>query len=329
MGNHKQFDIVCAGIATWDTLFTGVENDLMSIDGILAKGYFAHSGGDAVNAAISTSRLGLKTVLCASMGKDSAAVLVMQELRQAGVDTSYLHQSEAVHTAAPVILVDPVGERHIIRVPDNGNHFFTEDMVSDELLADTRHLHLASANVMRSIDGEPLGRLFARAHQAGVTTSLDASYDRGGRWMKNIEDALYNCDIFIPSFQEASIYAGSENLDEICAFFSKYPLQVFGIKLGEKGVLTTDFTNTWQMPTLYHKQPVDTTGAGDAFLAGFVSAWLKGYDIPSCAAAGSAQSYSVLDAVGANVSAGTWDDAMKLLAENGIVMRYRTEGEVK
>ena len=37
--NNKEFDVVCAGIATWDTLFTGVDRDLMSIDGILAKGY--------------------------------------------------------------------------------------------------------------------------------------------------------------------------------------------------------------------------------------------------------------------------------------------------
>ena len=75
-------------------------------------------------------------------------------------------------------------------------------------------------------------------------------------------------------------------------------------------------------------RPVDTTGAGDAFLAGFVSAWLKGYDIPSCAAIGSAQSYSVLDAVGANVSAGTWSDALNVLAQNHIELQFRTgEGQ--
>ncbi|MBQ9824906.1 MAG: carbohydrate kinase family protein [Solobacterium sp.] len=320
---NRQFDCVCAGIATWDTLFTGVDRDLMSIDGILAKGYYASSGGDAVNAAVSMARLGIRTAVCASLGKDSAAELVIHELKEAGADTSYLHQSSSVHTAAPAILVDPEGERHIIRVPDNGNHFFTQDMVSDELLENARHLHLASANVLKRLDGKPLGVLFARAHEKGLTTSMDASYDREGNWMKNIEDALMNCDIFIPSLQEASIYAGSEDLDEICSFFSRFPLKIFGIKLGEKGVLVTDFKDTWTMGTLYKERPVDTTGAGDAFLAGFVSAWLKGYDIPSCAALGSAQSYSVLGAVGANRSAGTWDDALKLLNENGIELRLR------
>jgi ribokinase len=322
---NKQFDCVCAGIATWDTLFTGVDRDLMSIDGILAKGYYASSGGDAVNAAVSMARLGIRTAVCASLGTDSAAELIIHELKGAGADTSYLHQSASVHTAAPAILVDLEGERHIIRVPDNGNHFFTQDMVSDELLEKSRHLHLASANVLKRLDGRPLGVLFARAHEKGLSTSMDASYDREGNWMKNIEDALMNCDIFIPSLQEASIYAGSDNPEEICSFFSRFPLKIFGIKLGEKGVLVTDFQNTWTMGTLYRQKPVDTTGAGDAFLAGFVSAWLRGYDIPSCAAFGSAQSYSVLGAVGANRSAGTWNDAFKLLEENGIEIHLRNE----
>ncbi len=323
MKDHKQFDAVCAGIATWDTLFTGTDRDLMSIDGILAEGYYASSGGDAVNGAINMARLGLNVAVCASMGNDIPAELVENELREAGVDCSYIHHSDSVRTASPVILVDHEGERHIIRVPDNGNHFFTEDMVSDEVLNKARHLHLASANVLKALDGEGLGILFERAHRLGLTTSLDASYDRGGRWMKNIESALMNCDIFIPSFQEASIYAQSEDPDEICAFFSRFPLKIFGIKLGEKGVLVTDFKEVFKMGTLYKGKPVDTTGAGDAFIAGFVAGWLKGYDIPSCAAIGSAQSYSVLKAVGANKSAGSWSDAMNLLKENQIILHER------
>ena len=211
----------------------------------------------------------------------------------------------------------------MIRVPGNGNHSFKEEMVTDELISSARHLHLASANVLKSLDGKPLGRLFERAHAAGLTTSLDASYDREGNWMKNIEDALHHCDIFIPSMQEAAIYAGTDDPEEICRMFSKYPLQVFGIKLGEKGVLVTDFHETWTLPSLYKGIPVDTTGAGDAFLAGFVSAWLKGYDIPSSAYAGSAQAYSVLGAAGANTSAGTWEDAVKLLGDNQITLRMR------
>jgi sugar/nucleoside kinase (ribokinase family) len=323
--NNKEFDVVAAGIATWDTLLNGIDTDLMQVDSVQCESFSGASGGDAVNGAINLARLGMKVTLCACIGRDSEGQSIIDELNEAGVNTDNVTYDEKHHTASPVLLIDRKGDRHIIRVPDNANMYFTETMVSDEVLKSARHLHFASANVLGSMDGEPLGRLFKRAHELGLTTSLDASYDRKGNWMKNIEDALQNCDIFIPSLQEAAIYANSDDLDEICRFFSAYPLKIFGIKLGEKGVLVTDFHQTWKQASLYHGTPVDTTGAGDAFLAGFVSAWLKGYDIPSCAAIGSAQSCSVLGAIGANRSAGTWQDALHLLTANGIPLQKRKE----
>ncbi len=321
MHDHKRFDVLSAGIACWDTLFLGVNRDLMDHDAVMAADYLSASGGDAVNAAVSMAKLGLKVTVCACVGKDAAAEMIKEDLHKSGADTSFLHQDEKVHTAAPSILVDEDGDRHIVRVPENGNLFFTEEMVPNEALEASCHLHLASTNVLRSLDGEPLGRLFKRAKEKGLTTSLDASYDAQGHWMENIKEAINYCDIFIPSFQEASIYAGSKDLKEICDFFSRYPLKIFGIKLGEKGVLVTDYKDTYQLPTLYEGTPVDTTGAGDAFLAGFVTAWLKGYDLPSCAYLGSAQSASVLRAAGANRSAGTEEDALRLLEQKGILLK--------
>ena len=326
MDTHKRFDVLSAGIATWDTLLLGVDSDLMDHDAVMAKDTVSASGGDAVNAAISMARLGLRVTVCACTGVDPAAEMIKEDLKKAGADTSFLYQDEKIHTAAPVLLVDEHGDRHIIRIPDNGNLFFTEEMVPDEALEASRHLHLASTNVLRSLDGKPLGRLFKRAREKGLTTSLDASYDSQGRWMENLKEVIGYCDIFIPSFQEASIYAGSEDLEEICAFFSKYLLQVFGIKLGEKGVLVTDFKKTYQLPTLYEGKPVDTTGAGDAFLAGFVSAWLRDYDLASSAYLGAAQSASVLRSAGANVSAGTMEDALELIGKRGIVLHRRGAG---
>ncbi|MBQ1305527.1 MAG: carbohydrate kinase family protein [Erysipelotrichales bacterium] len=323
MINQREIDVLCAGIATWDTIFTGVDPDFLRMDGMTAKGYFASSGGDAVNAAVNMARLGMKVSVAACIGKDSAGELVKQDLLKAGARTGDLTERGDVHTASPVLLVDTEGDRHILRVPDNANYVFSEEMVTEEMLRKAGHLHFASANVLPGIDGKPLGRLFQKAHSLGLTTSLDVTFDKDGKWLDNIEDALDHCDIFIPSLQEAKMYARSEDLKEITAFFRKWPIRIFGVKLGKEGVYLTDFKEEWRLPTLYHGIPVDTTGAGDAFLAGFVSAWLKGYDIPSSGAAGSAQSASVLGKTGANTGAGSWDDAKKLCETNGIRLRMR------
>lgn len=323
MNDNKQFDVLCAGAATWDTLLTGIDRDLMDTDSLLAEDCFAAAGGDAVNAAVSMAKLGMKTSISCVLGNDSPARLVMEELRRNGICTDDIHILEHAHTSSPVLLIDEMGERHIIRVPNSGNHFFTEDMISDEVLEKASHLHFASVNVLKRMDGKPLGRLFERAHAKGLTTSLDASYDKATRGLEPVESALWNCDIFFPSMQEARIYAGSDDIDEISAFFEQFPLKIFGIKLGEKGVFVRDEKEKIFLDTLYHKTPVDTTGAGDAFLAGFTAAWLKGYDLKSCALCGSAQSASVLDAIGANTGAGTWTEAMNLIHAAGYEMQKR------
>ena len=322
---HPKYDVLCVGAATWDTLLTGIDPGLFRTDSILAKEYTASSGGDALNTAVSLAKLGLSVSLCAVLGEDTAAELIIQDLHQAGVCTDDLIRSAHVHTASPVLLVDTEGERHIIRVPNSGNHTLTREMISDDLLQKAVHMHVGSANVLPALDGPGLGQLMKRAHELGLTTSMDVSYDKSGKWLQNIEDALYHCDIFIPSLQEASRYCNSTDPEVICAFFRRYPLKVFGIKLGSNGVMITDFRDTYTMGTLYNGIPADTTGAGDAFMAGFIAAWLREYDLPSCMAFGSAQSASVLRGTGANRTAGTLADACRLLEENRIKIRRKDE----
>lgn len=309
-------DVLSAGIATWDTIFSGIDSDIMEKDGQTAGGYFSASGGDAVNGGIAMARFGVKTAVCACVGNDESAKLIEDDLKQAGV-VPCLYRDRNVHTASPVLLLDQDGERHIIRVPDNGNMYFTASMIPEEILNEVRHVHIASANMLRNLDGEPLADLFEKCHQKGITTSLDASYDKNGKWLENIEGALQHCTIFIPSYQEACVYAHSSGIDEIISFFSRWPLKYFGIKLGAEGAVLTDFEHTYRLPTLADGNVVDTTGAGDAFMGGFTASYLLGYDLRSCGLLASAQSAMVLAKTGANKGSGTLEEALEIVRRHG------------
>lgn len=316
--DNKEYDVVCVGVASVDMILTGVDNNIMNIDSTLADSFNAFIGGDGANGAINLSRLGLNVCIACNIGNDNNGNYVLDTLKKNNVGTKYVRVDDTCHTGCPIIIVDDNGDRHIIRIPNSANHSFELSMVNMEALDNSRHLHFASANVVPMMNGEPLGELFKIAHGKGLTTSLDASYDKSGKGLKNIEEALYNCDVFIPSFQEASVYAESEDLDEIIEFFKRFPLKVFGIKLGENGVVITDFKERYDLPTLFEGKPVDTTGAGDAFISGFVAGWLRDYNLKSCAYLGSAQSVSVISKRGACDSAGTLDDALKLLESKNI-----------
>ncbi len=309
-------DVLCIGAATWDTLLTGIRGDIMKIDGQKSIGHYVGSGGDAVNAAVSFARLGMDVTLVSCIGKDFVGELLLHSLEKEGVDVSAVVASENWNTSAPVLLVDEMGDRHIIRIPDTGNRHLCREMIPDALLSRHRHIHVASANLFPLLDGKPMGELFARAHSLGLTTSMDACYDENGTWEKVLRDVVEHLDIFIPSYEEARMYAGSDELKEIVGFFSRFPFSCFGVKLGEKGVYVTDFKDQeYMVPSLYKGVPVDTTGAGDAFCAGFVSAYLKGCDLRKCALVGSGQSASVMRGVGGNAFAASWSENAMLVEE--------------
>jgi len=323
-----EFDVLCAGLATFDTLIATVPSDLMSVDGAMAESVMTGSGGDAVNTAISLAKLETKVCIAALVGDDPFADIIERDLKNAGVCTDGLRRDPSLATNAPVVLIDPEGNRHIIRTAKGGNRSFAREHIDDALLAKTKHLHIASINMLPKLDGEPLADLFATAHRMGITTSMDASFDKEGLWMERIRTVLPHCDIFIPSMQEACNYAGSSSLDEITRCFSRFPLKYFGVKLGEKGVYVTDFHEKYYLPSFYRQKPVDTTGAGDAFFAGFLAGYVKGYDLRSCAALGSAQSASVLRMTGANRSAGTFGEAVRQISENGYSLSLSQERRI-
>lgn len=316
-----RYDVLCAGLATFDMMVSPVSADIMSSDGTVVDEVRTGSGGDAVNTAISMAKLGVRVCVSGCVGDDSFADRIQMDLERVGASAEGLVRESSLFTNSPIVLLDPEGERHIIRTARGGNRFFSARHISDNLLQESRHLHIASINMLPKLDGEPLAELFEKAHALGMTTSMDASFDKEGLWMKRIEKVLQNCDIFIPSFQEATCYAGSERLEDITACFARFPLKYFGVKLGAKGVYVTDFCDSYEMPSLYQGKPVDTTGAGDAFFAGFLSGWIKNLDMPSCAALGSAQSASVLRGVGANRFSGNWEDASALLRQTGYYLK--------
>ncbi len=313
---ERKLDILAAGLAAVDTIFGGIPSNFMNVDNVIAQTYRTHTGGDAVNGAVSCARLGLKTGIACVVGDDMQGRFILDDLEKEDIDVSGVIVQNAIPTSSPVVLVEEGGERHFLRLPKSPNHIFTGTMISDETLRSARHLHIASANSLPALDGKPLTELLARAKEAGMTTSMDTNYDKAGDWLAKIKDALPLCDIFFPSLQEASIYAGSADIWEITEFFSRFGLKIFGIKLGEKGAVVTDFTTMWMAPTFFEGRPVDTTGAGDAFFAGFLAGWLNGSDLPVCLGMASAQAASVLRAVGAHTSAGTREETLALYEKN-------------
>ncbi|MBQ1476532.1 MAG: carbohydrate kinase family protein, partial [Erysipelotrichaceae bacterium] len=211
----KTYDVLAAGAVTLDYLISGVGDSLMKEDSILSEEALYSLGGDGLNTAVSLHRLGLSVLFTGCIGDDDNGRLLTSKMEKEGLSSKGLIVLKEGNTSAPVVLIERTGERHILRTKNSANGFLKEDMISDELLEESRHLHIGSANVLRSLDDAPLGRLFERAKKKGLSTSLDVSYSKEKSALGSVRYALANCDIFLPSILEAREITGTEDVEEM------------------------------------------------------------------------------------------------------------------
>jgi sugar/nucleoside kinase (ribokinase family) len=140
--------------------------------------------------------------------------------------------------------------------------------ITPDLLAGYDHLHVGSFFLQTGLQSE-LPRLFRLAHDSGLTTSLDTGWDPQERWIQNrhLVRTLTETDYFFPNESEAMALCGGEWNPPKLAGFIRGTLV---IKRGANGALAVCGGHESVTVPAVVVEAVDTTGAGDAFNAGFI-----------------------------------------------------------
>jgi ribokinase len=253
-----------------DLLVVGdVNADLVRRGGDLVPAFGQHEqlvdhaelvlGGSGAIVAAGAARLGLRVALAGCVGDDALGRAMLEALD--GVDVSAV-RTGAGATGVSVGLARPA-DRAVLTALGTLAEFRAEH-VPDALLAAARHVHVASPFLQPALD---IGAIAARA--AG-TTSLDPGWDPRERW----ELAWQGFDVLMPNAQEARRLAGVEDVQGAALELAgTVPLVV--VKLGGDGALAARGESVVEVEPL-PTDPVDTTGAGDSFDAGFIAARLAG-----------------------------------------------------
>jgi sugar/nucleoside kinase (ribokinase family) len=241
-----------------------------------------HTGGCATNAGIDLARLGIACSVLGKVGRDGFGDFVVHTLEQEGVDTKGLRRADGVQTAATVVLVGHDGERSFLHCLGANATFVSED-VDMELVRSADVLVVAGSLLMPKLDGEPTAEVLRGARECGVVTLLDTAWDASGRWMKSIETCLPFCDYFLPSEAEAAMLSGVSEPEAMAASFVAQGARNVIIKLGDRGCLLQTEDGVTKHVAALAVSAVDTTGAGDAFVAGFTAGLVHGWDASRCA----------------------------------------------
>jgi ribokinase len=276
-----------------------VHGDLMvdvvvRMSGTLARGsdtparVSVEGGGSGANVAAWAAWLGAAVAVVCRVGDDQRGRRAVEELRLAGVNVHADVDPERP-TGTCVVLVEPEGERTML--PDAG-----ANDAPAALTVTGRHLHLVGYGLLR--DGARPGALAAieRAAAAGMSVSVDPS-----SWALLRPGAIPPVDLLLPNEREAEVLAGDGDPERAARALAGRAAREVVVKLGAGGALWTDGDDVIRVPA-QASTVVDTTGAGDAFAAGLLTARLDGAGPRAALAAGCRVAARAVAQVGARPS---------------------------
>lgn len=279
--------VICAGHVNWDvTLYV---DRLPPTDGEAAIVDQSQSGGgSASNTAYVLATLGLSPVILGSTGNDEYGSLVRDELSAVGVDCTYLEQVTDGVTTIKYLVVDESGQVMVL-ANDGANESFDTGTLRDETFERADHLHLTS---QRPATARELAR---RAQQADVPVS----FDPGRRLdIREYEQVYHLSDIVFLNEREAEQIRDTDLFDGLEG--------ITVIKRGADGARAADGSEEVTHGG-FDIEPIDTTGAGDAFAAGFIAARLDGSSLETAIAVGNACGALTTRTSGARREI-SWDD---------------------
>jgi sugar/nucleoside kinase (ribokinase family) len=269
--------IVCLGQFTADVVVTTVDSLPEKGKAILVDNISLHNGGCACNTAVALGKLGIDTGVIGKVGRDALGDFLIKVMGDAGLDTAGMVRDPSVTTSSTAVLVHSDGERSFLHYR-GGNAVFGEDDMDYDIIEKAEILHVAAALLVGGLDGEPMKRVLARAQDLGVKTCLDTAWDAEGRW-DLIHPSLGHLDYFVPSFEEAQMIAGRKDPPEIAEALLKRGIETVIIKLGAEGCYARSANQELSVPGFKVDRVVDTLGAGDSFVAGFLTGISMGWDL--------------------------------------------------
>ena len=273
-----------------------------------------HTGGCANNTAIVLSRLGVSVGAMGKIGNDHFGDIVLQTLQENSVDTTGIKRDNSTNTSFTFVAIASDGERSFCHyIGANGE--LSETDVNWDLLNTTKILHIAGALVMPKFDGQPMANVLKKAKAKGIKTSLDTAWDATGKWLETLEPCLPYVDIFLPSLTEAQQLTGKSDLSEISKFFHDYGISTIAIKMGEYGSYVSTPDEALHLPA-YPVEIVDATGAGDAYVAGFLAGIVKGWDLKATTELASAAGAACVTAIGTTAGIQNLEETIKISKGN-------------
>jgi ribokinase len=266
-------------------------------DDCLATKLEMHCGGVGANCALGLAGWGAPVRLVGCVGRDLFGDYVLKALDAGGVDVCRVQRTTAALTGMFYINVTPDGERTFFG--SRGANGLLR-VLSHEPAWTKRAsaLHLAGHSFLDPGAEKTAKRLMKAIHANGGWVSLDVGMEPSKAIPRKILQMSSKVDILLLSLDEAAALVGTRKPFEAFARLRKAGAREVVLKLGKRGSMIAEHGTPVVVPS-FSVRTVDSTGAGDAFLAGFLQARLRGWSVAEGAVAANAAGALAASVVGA------------------------------
>lgn len=294
----RQVDVICIGNAALDVPLRPVDESIFTRDSTPIGRIVPVIGGSGTNVSTIVSRLGNRVALMTLLGADGMGDTIISHCRENHIDYASVKRDAGCDTPLSIGLVRENGERTFVVSKGSSTFRLCADHIDYERFQGAKLLTIASIFINPLLDNDGLVRIFKAAHAAGLIVCADMMKSRDGKKLADIREALSLVDYFFPNYDEAADLTGLTEIDEIASVLLQTGIKNVVIKNGRDGCYV--FTDRFRahIPALENPSPVDTIGAGDNFVAGFITAILDGLSIEECARFANATAAISVGAIG-------------------------------
>jgi ribokinase len=271
-----EFDVVGFGALNVDKLFK-VNRIAHAEEESFVESVHETCGGSAANTAVGLARLGCRAGFVGKVGEDREGAMQVDEFQREGVDTEGLIHASAGRSGSVMGFVDRQGNRALyINSGVNDSVAFGE--VNLEYASDTQFLHLTSFVGKESFQTQ---KKLVAALPDGIKVSFDPGALYAQRGFEQLEPIIRRVYVMMPNALELEQITGEKDYRKGASFLIGEGVTIVAVKLGCEGCYITDGKDQHQVATL-KLDAVDSTGAGDAFCAGFLYGLLKKCSLFDC-----------------------------------------------
>ena len=248
-------------------------------------------GGSAANTIVGLTRLEMKTGFIGKVADDHEGQLLLNDFRREGVNTDGIVMAKNGDSGTVSAFIDILGERALYVHP-SVNDSLTFEEIDLEYVGQTEFLHLTS---FHEKPFKAQKRVVEKLVDVKVSLDPGEIYARKG--LASLRSIIRRCYVIMPSENEVKLLTGKDwkrGAKELL----KEGTEIVAVKLGQKGCYVTDGRQNHLIPSI-KTRVVDTTGAGDAFCAGFLFGLVKKKDLFECGRLGNFVASRCIGEVGA------------------------------